>query len=627
MKRIYFLLFFTWFFTTGTTYYVSNRTDLGGAGNSGDPFSASEIWANASPGDVFLLQDGTYQGANAMLNAETGGGEGVNGTSIAFIIIRAENDGAVLFDGQQARAPCVLSDNDFFKIEGIDCANPHGGADASFEVDSNSNFVELRRIVAYDSFPTTDDSHFNLNGSTNVLCEDCAAFGDGRKSFVFLGSGTGTSGGYEQGGVTCRRCFAHWTFNDAIGPKIAYSTSYTSLNMIHENVISVWDSSMNPVNQPYGPIAMDLTVNIKNYVFIYGSIGMILQNTSSDPIAGWFITRMNEVHIQDSVSYIEAGTAYTGVRVVNLASTSDSSVNLTITDFSSIHNGNANLINAQWSQTNVVQSSTVAGLLNTIYEDATGAAVCLRYEEGILTSEPLWPWPMDSRIRAAMTAAGESPDTILGGTDNGVTEFIEGHFGTIPDGCRSTTTPPAVETQTYARFRLLVGDETSSGAPWAAAEDANTTISPGGARRIRLKVAATTNDPTEFNAVLFVDDSTDSPGTYIAVPDACTSSNLCFYGEATSIEVADEVITTEQLTSDHANNVDCGVKLQAIMPFALALGTNTEAECEFAIKIGSSVAVGTTYDFRLYKEGGTALAAYTVTPRLTVQNQSAGGGF
>jgi hypothetical protein len=61
-------------------------------------------------------------------------------------------------------------------------------------------------------------------------------------------------------------------------------------------------------------------------------------------------------------------------------------------------------------------------------------ALCYRSEGGVTTNSPLWPWPMDSRIRAARIASG-APEV-------SVTGVVEGLLGPPPDHCRWDRQPP-----------------------------------------------------------------------------------------------------------------------------------------------------------------------------------------
>ena len=201
----------------------------------------------------------------------------------------------------------------------------------------------------------------------------------------------------------------------------------------------------------------------------------------------------------------------------------------------------------------------------------------------------------------------------------GVSTYNQPFLAVTNQSCTNNVSGGSGEvlTQTRGRFRLSHGAEASTGAPFGdAAEDANWTVSQGGLRRVRLKMACTTADCASVGIELrYAEDG----GAYTALTDTC--GNICFYGTGdTTLGVTDGVATTEQLTSGHATNVACEVKRQSGSVPNVDLSQNSESECEYVIQIGSSTAVDTTYDFRLYKDGGTALDAYDVTPRLTVRS-------
>jgi hypothetical protein len=58
----------------------------------------------------------------------------------------------------------------------------------------------------------------------------------------------------------------------------------------------------------------------------------------------------------------------------------------------------------------------------------TAGSICMRYENGVLTDEPLWPWPMNQRILDARRQSGRPPID--------VTSTIEEILGPIPSRCR-----------------------------------------------------------------------------------------------------------------------------------------------------------------------------------------------
>jgi len=87
-----------------------------------------------------------------------------------------------------------------------------------------------------------------------------------------------------------------------------------------------------------------------------------------------------------------------------------------------------------WECSNLYGGRTLAEALGskTIYDVAPGT--CYRYVNRQLTSEPLWPWPMQGRIQAALESA-RMP------TRN-VTKHIEQTFGQIPPQCGGTGPVP-----------------------------------------------------------------------------------------------------------------------------------------------------------------------------------------
>jgi hypothetical protein len=116
--------------------------------------------------------------------------------------------------------------------------------------------------------------------------------------------------------------------------------------------------------------------------------------------------------------------------------------------------GLANLIGRNQTNANLVASTSrsLTGGIPSVFtgnsnpwSGMTGAQVCKRYENGVLTEMPLWPWPMNDRIKAATAAAGayRGPCSFscVGGRPVrpaiDVTEEIESFLGPIPPQCKS----------------------------------------------------------------------------------------------------------------------------------------------------------------------------------------------
>lgn len=149
------------------------------------------------------------------------------------------------------------------------------------------------------------------------------------------------------------------------------------------------------------------------------------------------------------------------------------------------------------------------------------------------------------------------------------------------------------------------------------AQDANTTIQPNGAARIRLKLSCTLLDCPIISPTLYY---SRNDGSYTVVPNSPGTDHIAFAGTAdTDPQIPSGIISTELLTSDYATNVNGAyVRTSAETP-SIDLLLNSESENEYMIALSGAV-LGNTYDFRLYDGSGNPLNSYPATPRLTVVN-------
>ena len=91
-------------------------------------------------------------------------------------------------------------------------------------------------------------------------------------------------------------------------------------------------------------------------------------------------------------------------------------------------------IGSGWTQSDI-NSFASPGSAN-IYTSTTQATLCKRYQNGVLTSTPLWPWPMDSRIvaGAARTCSSMNQSALLD-TFTSVSHMVSSLFGAPPAQC------------------------------------------------------------------------------------------------------------------------------------------------------------------------------------------------
>jgi hypothetical protein len=171
MPSVVVLLVMTYPARPATTFVASNV----GNDAAGTPCTDSVpcsvrraiLTANCANNDVIELLDGTYTGANYMLDVFNYAGSKSGTDDTHRCTIRARNDGGVLIDGQNTRTPLWLQGNSWWTVEGI---NARDGDDVFF-VKNSSNLI-LRRLVGWDTKSLVDRKVFIVESSTNVLVED-----------------------------------------------------------------------------------------------------------------------------------------------------------------------------------------------------------------------------------------------------------------------------------------------------------------------------------------------------------------------------------------------------------------------------------------------------------------------
>lgn len=183
-----------------------------------------------------------------------------------------------------------------------------------------------------------------------------------------------------------------------------------------------------------------------------------------------------------------------------------------------------------------------------------------------------------------------------------------------------------VFTQTVFHFHGLRGTQAAPVAtPYASApENTNILINVGGSVRLRVGVSCTIADcpPTGF-----IPRYSRNGGSYTIVPDAFASDNIAFCGTATDPDIpVSGTPTTQQLSGSGTFASGALVRTSNAIP-TIDMALNGRSEIEYCFAIDSDTVSGDVFQFRLYKQDGTALDGYTVTPKMTVVDVSAGRGF
>lgn len=377
-------------------------------------------------GAVLCMLDGVYTGEASMLTLTS-----VSGTATQPLTIRAMNDGQVEVNGQFGMRPgdCAAS---YLTVQGI---NFRDGNDTTLAI--RGQHCTMQRVVAWSTQAESGiENVIDIGGSNNLL-EDCGAFGYARKMIAM-----GARGG--PGPNTVRRC---WVEHNGSMPGSAggnptnpVEIGYDQFNGALENVIAR-RNILSSATDPMAPLMMFSTRNAA----ILGSIAYVVPGDNFDtnvlaqaiPEWGSHIGVGNATSdslIQDLVVY--AAPVFTHVNGFSFTGSLGTG-NRADRIVAVAPQGGGECSGTSWTCSNVHKGQTLEAALGgkKIYEVAPG--VCKRYVNRQLTDIPLWPFPMEARIEAALARA-RMP------TRN-VTRHVERAFGTIPALCRSDTPPPEPE--------------------------------------------------------------------------------------------------------------------------------------------------------------------------------------
>jgi len=410
--------------------------------------------AKLQPGDVLVIGDGHYIGADWMIAIN-----GLNGTAEKPITIRSAGDGGAWLDGEGKNRPIYIYRSSHIIVEGLDASN---SGDSVVEA-SGSNNITLRRICAWDA-ADNNTQIFGVHHGEHNLIEDCAGWGIARKIF------SASQGGNHN---TFRRCFGRWEGSHVVGPKCTFGLIYNNQQNTFENCIGTWDPismketyvlldySGKPwagagagtytnykVQNPYAIFAADGAYSNpeltppgrKAGLKVRGCIAYTLVSDRSIVLfAGIFATKADDIEIAGcAVSIAQNIKPFLLSR--NPGGTNDHLVAkwlLTKGEAASyIHPAwktsiAGKLPERYWQDSGDIDGNGEVdlgdiGILatnwgKTVYGlsegDLNGDGVVDVGDKGIVTAhyetaKPLWPWPMEDRIRQAMIRSGRQPISV-----------------------------------------------------------------------------------------------------------------------------------------------------------------------------------------------------------------------
>lgn len=448
----------------GSTLYVS-PSGTGGVCTDSDPCSYSTGKSSMAGGDTLIFKDGSYNtGISAVLN----------GTSGAYTTFKAQNDGAVIFT-----APFSLSHtSSYIKFEGI-----------KFEYASGKSIIGNHIAFYRCSFigGGSSDNVVNVGIGTNdyddtayILLEDCWAYGEGGRYKVMV---------YNSDKVVLRRVVVRddggWADGGSGNPE-AGITVYQSSNVSLQNCIVI-DSSLSSYastnigayyltghagNRPSSNVEYlgCMAINNKKWGMQIdtddGAEGLSIRNLI---VYGQETGAIAQSNTSVAIDLQNAILGNTGYGVGNWGSKSNSlSYFVFVALTGTASTGSNSLSNySTFASTPLAKSSgqhylTRAESASALSNATQGATALYKYGTSgtgwgdtgynTITSDSLWPWPNESRIKsdfAGVSARGfAAAGKQINGTDDvTLTSYIWEYlgnampsdiYGAVPGTCGSS---------------------------------------------------------------------------------------------------------------------------------------------------------------------------------------------
>ncbi len=293
---------------------------------------------------------------------------------------------------------------------------------------SNGNHNVIRRVAAWDAADNNSEIFGVHDNSSFNLLEDVAGWGTARKIFQMSYGGDYT---------TIRRAWGRWERSTVTGPKMTYTLAYNNYHLTCENCLGTWSGQGMPqtyvlgdyygkpwvgdgagtytnydVNLPYGIFSVDKEEGDKNAnAKLLGSLAYVLSTANYKPGQAIFITAMDSVEIKDTVVYIAPGTNGSVAPFGLYGLPGATAEHLTAEDLTAF-GGAPSVFSSDWLLGNVWAAvSPTSGYApgENILNSVRGANLSYRYQDGNLTDQPLWPWPMNQRIIDGLVQSGRDP--------------------------------------------------------------------------------------------------------------------------------------------------------------------------------------------------------------------------
>jgi hypothetical protein len=485
------------------TYYISpTGSDTTGDGSTGNPWKTfAKFLTVEQPGDTLYLKDGNYTtasgGAGRLLPNCTAGGNGVNGTSAARITVQAENERQAIVASDGLLGHVFMFRCSFWDIRGLvltsqDNASATGNGWFAIQVSGGTN-VRLYRNLLYrgNRYPGGSTAIGFTGGGSSHLAEENEAY-DFDRNVIYA---------YDSDGIVFRRNFCRPRSTGrgpdptpgAKGPNDCY-LSYSAKNNIFENNIAVgpaqtaaWAIGSKPEgpNFYYGNIVLNWTAPAgillrgsgtwrNNVVLFAGAAGIAIQGAGDTPRFSpytWLLEN-NSVFNATTGHYIDCdnGAGVTsGITIRNGLVGSASGAGLRVLTASEcnarVFEYTAGYASPMWgsnTETRDTATTPPTGVSSTLDVGACrvwipttsslhgrgkdgadiGANILYRYEDGTLTTEPLWD-PGTGNFPAGAVVTGINDSGITPATVDASLN-VNANGCSFPTGYASDNSAPTV---------------------------------------------------------------------------------------------------------------------------------------------------------------------------------------
>jgi hypothetical protein len=522
------------------TYYISpTGNDSTGDGSYVNPWRTTAKAFTQGGGHTYIFKNGTYNYSGGTVDNPPGG------TAASPTVVKAESDGQAVIDGGGQRAGIYISNRQqYVTVEGfrvehcgenpaVQIISPDGTALAA-----QTNNIVVRRTGAKGEAMSSNNPVWSIARVRDSLLEDVWGWGNGRYSTSVYGCTN----------VTVRRGVFRW---DGWGagaekpgdPKFNLGV-YDTHNSLFENILL-----LDATDDPYGGDKGGLYVpgnsngatapysdsdnntflglislnNIGNGLVVEGGSGGTNDNNRFVNLVSWGNTGTGV-----SVSRKASGTQFNHTTVganfngTYFANSSSSVTNTTLTNslvYENTNNGVNGAVGASYNNVFANGTNYAGGasagtgsfsqnpllMYLTRVEDNSpgkgtasnggdrGANVLKRYANGTLTTDDLWPWPFEGRIKEDMCQGVTRGFCGATSLTHYVWEFLGNPYppgGPPPPTPTPTPTPPPTDclTATYPSaqwqhrgFTALGGVFTAEAnvTPSAASIDAGIALSNG----------------------------------------------------------------------------------------------------------------------------------------------------